>query len=78
MATKKELTLEELFKKCEDFIGAIYRLEATAKELKLYPTKMKIEWVVTSEKFPQATSRSETLLGAMEGFFSSLKKARKI
>ena len=78
MATKKELTLKELFKKCEDFIGAIYRLEATPKELKRYPEKKKLEWVVTSEKFPQATSRSETLLGAMEGFFSFLKKTRKI
>ena len=78
METKKELTLEELFKKCDEFIGTIYCLRATKKELKLYPEKKKIEWVVTANEIPEATSRGETFLEAMQGFFSWLKKARKI
>lgn len=74
----KEKGLEEFINLSAPYISIIYRLEATAKELKKYPDKKKVEWVITSDKFPKEVSRGESFLEAMRGFFNSLKKNRKI
>ena len=83
---KKELTHAELFKKCDPWIGAIYRVEVTKGKGKDRKVE-KVEWRVSSDKIPSRFHRDAkgdlkfagpTAFDALLAFCNFLKRTNRI